>query len=76
MYQRLMDKVFRNQIGWNIEVYVDGILIKTRVTEHIIKNIKETFYTLRAYRLNLNPSKCTIGVQIKIFFWIYDHPKR
>nr|KYP69301.1 Transposon Ty3-G Gag-Pol polyprotein [Cajanus cajan] len=29
-YQRLMDKVFANQIGRNLEVYVDDMVIKTK----------------------------------------------
>lgn len=28
-YQRLMDMVFASQIGWNLEVYVDDMVIKT-----------------------------------------------
>ena len=28
-YQRLMNKVFTNQIGWNIEVYIDDMVSKT-----------------------------------------------
>lgn len=26
-FQWLMDKIFKNQIGWNVEVYSDGILV-------------------------------------------------
>ncbi|XP_073137176.1 uncharacterized protein [Henckelia pumila] len=32
-YQRLMDKIFEQQIGKNIEFYVDDILVKTRTAD-------------------------------------------
>ncbi|XP_073137071.1 uncharacterized protein [Henckelia pumila] len=62
-YQRLMDKVFEQQIGKNIEVYVDDILIKTRTADQFITDLAQTFQTLRNYQLKLNPSKCTFGVR-------------
>ncbi|XP_073131635.1 uncharacterized protein [Henckelia pumila] len=62
-YQRLIDKVFKQQIGKNIEVYVDDILVKSRIAKQFIADLTQTFQTLREYRLMLNPSKCTFGVQ-------------
>ena len=29
MYQRLMNKIFTNQIGRNVQVYVDDMLVKS-----------------------------------------------
>lgn len=29
MYQRLVDKVFRKQIGQNVEIYIDDTIIKS-----------------------------------------------
>ncbi|XP_073127795.1 uncharacterized protein [Henckelia pumila] len=62
-YQRLMDKVFEQQIGKNIEVYVDDILVKTRTTDQFITDLTQTFQTLKRYQLKLNPNKCTFGVR-------------
>ncbi|XP_073152935.1 uncharacterized protein [Henckelia pumila] len=62
-YQRLMDKVFKHQIGKNIEVYVDDILIKTRTADQFIADLTQTFQTLKNYQLKLNPNKCTFGVR-------------
>ena len=31
-YQRLMDKIFTNQLGRNLEVYVDDMVVKSRST--------------------------------------------
>ncbi|KAL0445061.1 UNVERIFIED_CONTAM: hypothetical protein Slati_2228800 [Sesamum latifolium] len=62
-YQRLVDKIFRSQIGRNVEVYVDDMLVKSKKAEDHIADLKETFAVLRKYRLKLNPAKCTFGVQ-------------
>ncbi|XP_075494074.1 uncharacterized protein LOC142531736 [Primulina tabacum] len=56
-YQRLMNLVFRKQIGRNIEVYVDDILIKTREVSHFVDDLAETFTTLKQYGIKLNPGK-------------------
>ncbi|XP_073039446.1 uncharacterized protein [Primulina eburnea] len=62
-YQRLINLVFQKQIGRNIEVYVDDILIKTREVAHFIDDLAETFATLKQYRIKLNPAKCVFGVK-------------
>ncbi|KAL5560858.1 hypothetical protein UlMin_030605 [Ulmus minor] len=61
-YQRLVNKMFKNQIGKTIEVYVDDMLVKSLKTEEHIRNLKETFDILRKYKMKLNPSKCAFGV--------------
>uniref|UniRef100_A0A2N9FYM4 RNA-directed DNA polymerase n=1 Tax=Fagus sylvatica TaxID=28930 RepID=A0A2N9FYM4_FAGSY len=61
-YQRLMNKMFHHQIGRNMEVYVDDMLVKTKDDIKHLEDLKETFETLRRYRMKLNPSKCVFGV--------------
>ena len=56
-YQRLVNQMFEKQIGRNVEVYVDDILVKSKEEEDHLDNLKETFNTLRHYSMNLNPSK-------------------
>ncbi|KAL0428065.1 UNVERIFIED_CONTAM: hypothetical protein Slati_2981300 [Sesamum latifolium] len=62
-YQRLVDKIFRPQIGRNVEVYVDDMLIKSKKAADHVKDLEETFSVLRKYKLKLNPAKCAFGVQ-------------
>ncbi|GJX31501.1 reverse transcriptase domain-containing protein [Tanacetum coccineum] len=66
-YQHLVDKAFHKQIGKNPEVYVDYLVIKSRTEDEIIRDIKETFRTLREINMNLNPKKCTFGVEEGMF---------
>ena len=61
-YQRLVNKMFANQIGRNMEVYVDDMLVKTKNATELNKDLGEMFDTLRKYRMKLNPVKCTFGV--------------
>ena len=61
-YQRLMNKMFAQQIGRNVQVYVDDMLVKSRREEDHLEDLKETFNTLRSYNMKLNPGKCAFGV--------------
>ena len=61
-YQRLVNHMFRPQIGRNVEVYVDDILVKSQDEEIHLEDLQETFDTLRQYNMKLNPSKCAFGV--------------
>ncbi|KAL0453658.1 UNVERIFIED_CONTAM: Polyprotein P3 [Sesamum latifolium] len=67
-YQRLVDKIFRPQIGRNVEVYVDDMLVKSNKAEEHVKDFEETFSVLRKNKLKLNPAKCAFGVQGGRFF--------
>ncbi|KAI5343968.1 hypothetical protein L3X38_011845 [Prunus dulcis] len=61
-YQRLVNKIFKEQIGKTMEVYVDDMLVKAPERADHIKNLAEAFSLLRKYNMKLNPSKCTFGV--------------
>ena len=66
-YQRLMNKMFAHQIGRNVQVYVDDMLIKSLREEDHLDNLRETFDTLRSYNMKLNPNKCAFGVMVGKF---------
>ena len=61
-YQRLVNHMFRSQIGRNVEVYVDDMLVKSLDKEKHLDDLQETFDTLKWYNTKLNPSKCAFGV--------------
>ncbi|GJX30737.1 reverse transcriptase domain-containing protein [Tanacetum coccineum] len=66
-YQCLVDKAFHKQIGRNLKVYVDDLIIKSHTEDEIVKDIEETFKTLREINMKLNPKKCTFGVEEGMF---------
>ena len=61
-YQRLVNKIFSQQIGRNMEVYVDDMLVKSKEELAHLDDLKETFTTLKIHQMRLNPSKCVFGV--------------
>ncbi|GJW07993.1 reverse transcriptase domain-containing protein [Tanacetum coccineum] len=60
-YQQLVDKVFEKQVGQNLEVYIDDLVIKSHTEAELLRDIEETFRTLRKINMKLNPKKCTFG---------------
>ena len=66
-YQRLMNKMFAQQIGRNVQVYVDDMLVNSRREEDHLEDLKETFNTLCSYNMKLNPGKCAFGVTARKF---------
>ena len=54
--------MFRPQIGRNVEVYVDDMLVKSQDEGKHLDDLQETFNTLKQYNMRLNPSKCAFGV--------------
>jgi hypothetical protein len=64
-YQRMMQNCLGSQIGRNIQVYIDDVVITTRKEESLISDLKETFDNLNRYKLKLNPTKCSFGVSVR-----------
>ena len=61
-YQRMMTRMFDPQLGKNIEIYVDDMVVKSKmVTEHL-EDLGDIFDVLRRHKLHLNASKCSFGV--------------
>ena len=66
-YQRMMTKMFESQLGKNVEVYIDDMVVKSKlVFEHII-DLTSIFEILKEHKLCLNASKCSFGVGSRKF---------
>jgi hypothetical protein len=61
-YQRMMQNCLGSQIGRNIQVYIDDVVITTRKEESLISDLQETFDNLNRYKLKLNPTKYSFSV--------------
>ena len=61
-YQRLVNKMFSKQIGRNMEVYVDDMLVKSKEELAHLDDLIEIFAMLKQYQMKLNPGKCIFGV--------------
>jgi hypothetical protein len=61
-YQRCMKACLEEQIGRNVEVYVDGIVIKSTKIDSLLDDLRETFTNLDRYSIKLNLKKCSFRV--------------
>ena len=66
-YQRMMTKMFEPQLGRNIEVYIDDMVVKSKVVSEHVEDLTSIFGILRKHKLHLNASKCSFGVGFRKF---------
>ncbi|CAJ2646545.1 unnamed protein product [Trifolium pratense] len=70
-YQRMMNKVFRGQIGDMLEVYMDDMIVKSpEELDHVV-HLRKVFEQARKYNMRFNPEKCTFGVRAGKFLGFY-----
>ena len=51
-----------------MEAYVDDMLVKSKSMSQHVVGLKETFSTLKKYRMRVNPMKYAFGVTLKKIF--------
>ena len=61
-YQRMMTRMFEPQLVKSIEIYVDDMVVKSKVVSEHLGDLGSTFDVLRKHELRLNASKCLFGV--------------
>ena len=61
-YQRMMTRMFESQLGKNIEIYMDDMVVKSKVVSEHLGDLGDILEVLRKYKLRLNTSKCSFGV--------------
>ena len=61
-YQRMMTRMFESLLGKNIEIYIDDVVVKSKVVSEHLGDLRVIFEILRSYKLRLNASKCLFGV--------------
>ncbi|KAD7116997.1 hypothetical protein E3N88_04265 [Mikania micrantha] len=66
-YQRLVNMMFKEKLGDTMEVYIDDMVVKSKITENHLKDLRESFGILDHYNMKLNPSKCHFGVRLGKF---------
>ena len=54
--------MFEPQLGKNIEVYINDIVVKSKEVLDHVEDLGSIFETLREHKLRLNASKCSFGV--------------
>ena len=54
--------MFKPQLGKSVEVYIDYMVVKSKVVSEHVGDIGNIFEILRKHKLHLNASKCSFGV--------------
>ena len=62
IYQRMMTRMFESQLGKSIKVYIDDMVVKSKVVSKHVRDLRNIFEILRKHKLHLNASKCSFGV--------------
>ena len=66
-YQKMMMRMFEPQLGKNIEIYVDDMVVKSKVVSGHLGDLSRIFDVLRRHKLRLNSSKCSFGMGLDKF---------
>ena len=71
---RAMNKTFCNLIRDIVEVYVDDIVVNTKVGSTLVEDMSLIIDRLHATRTKLNPEKCIFGVSAgKLLGFLVSH---
>ena len=61
-YERLVNRMFKDQLGDTMKVYIDDMVVKSKQSKNHLKDLQECFDILDMYNMKLNPTKCYFGV--------------
>ena len=53
--------MFELQLGKNIEVYIDDMVVKSKVVSEHVGDLEDIFRILRKHKLCFNASKCSLA---------------
>ena len=62
-YQRMMTRMFKPHLGKSIKVYIDDMVVKSKVVSKHVGDLRNIFEILKKHKLRLNASKCSFGVR-------------
>ncbi|XP_051140024.1 uncharacterized protein LOC127257633 [Andrographis paniculata] len=58
-YQRVMNAIFHDLIGACMEVYIDGVVVKSQAFNHHLLDLRNAFIRMRQHDLKINPANTT-----------------
>lgn len=70
-YHRMMNKVFKEDIGETLEVYMDDVIIKSNKEELHEYYLAQIFQSVQKNNMRLNPEKWTYMVRFRKFLGFY-----
>jgi hypothetical protein len=74
-YQKYVHIILENQIGRNVEAYIDDIVVKSKKCEDLLDDLEETFENLCKYNMILNPKNVCLVCHQENFSATWYHPR-
>ena len=62
-----MTRMFESQLGKNIKIYKDDMVVKSKMVSEHLGDLRTIFEILIKYKLHLNASKCSFGMGLGKF---------
>ena len=70
----MMNKMFEPQLSKSIEVYIDDMVVKSKLVSEHVGDLTNIFEILKEHKLRLNATKCSFGVGSRKFLgYIVTH---
>lgn len=74
VHKRVMQAAFNDQIGKNVEVYINDLVVKSKRKDDLVPDLAKTCSNLHQNKIMLNPMKCVFGVVAgKILVFLVSH---
>jgi hypothetical protein len=67
----MMNKVFKKEIGDQLEVYMDDMIVKSAEESQHRRHLEVVFPHARQYNMHLNPEKRPFGIKADKFLGFY-----
>ena len=68
--------MFNNLIRKTMEVYVDDMLVKSRMARNKVEHLGQMFEILRKYQIKLNPPEVCLWGQFRQVHGLHGQPTR
>ena len=74
-YQRVMNYIFHDLISLLVEVYIDDVIVKSKVVKDHKADLRNVFERTRRYGLKMNRTKCAFDVSAGQFLGFLVHER-
>ena len=58
----MITRMFESQLGKNIKIYINDMVVKSKMVLEYLGDLRAIFQILRKYKLRLNAFKCSFGM--------------
>ena len=58
----MITRMFESQLGKNIKIYINDMVVKSKMVLEYLGDLQAIFQILRKYKLRLNAFKCSFGM--------------